>query len=587
MTKRNIAASLGLLVTASACSGILGIDTSPVLVVCTTSDTSACSAGQTCENNKCVSTTSAASQTGGASSVESLIGGVTSFGSTSGGTSAAVTGGAMGTGGSLSGGTSATGGIVSSGGSLNGNTTTGGTESTGGAGTGGSQNGGTSAVATGGTIQFGDLNGGTSSSDTTTTGGTIGSGGTSNSTGGDAVVVGGASTGGAAGDTGGLSTAGQTAPGGQTASIGGSAGGLSSGGAASGGTSSCTGDSGTGSCVPGTHRCHVPENTEGNPVYWQTCGSDCTWNSGTYCSQYCTTSDGCQTAPSCNGLNPSLENLSCCSSTPLDGGAFTRSVTSDDYGNAYCTPDNPCPATVGPFSLDLYEVTVGRFRNFVAAYSQAMVTRASGRNQKIPTDMGWDTTWNANLPADRTALVQRLTSCSPSTYTVQASGSEYLPVNCVDWYIAYAFCAWDGGRLPTELEWDFAASGGQNRVYPWSSPPDNAFILPADAVYSPSDQIDPLPGPRNVGSVSGRTARWGQYDMAGNILELVVDAYAAVYTDSEMCTECANLSWSTSSRVARGGDYLLSETSVTGSFRTNASTDDRFAWMGFRCARDR
>ena len=47
------------------------------------------------------------------------------------------------------------------------------------------------------------------------------------------------------------------------------------------------------------------------------------------------------------------------------------------------------------------------------------------------------------------------------------SGRENHPVNCVDHAQATSFCRWIGGRLPTAEEWEFAAKGGQSRVYPW------------------------------------------------------------------------------------------------------------------------
>jgi len=592
MTKRNIVTALGLLVTASACSGILGIDSNPTLVVCTNSDTSACSSGQTCENNQCVPKTSATSQTGGASSVQgTMTGGVSgtsggtsavasggafsSGGSQPSGTSAAATGGVIGSGGAQAGGTSAvaTGGVLSSGGTLNGNTTNGGTVATG-----GSQNGGTSAVATGSTD-----NGGTSSTETTTTGGSIGSVGASGSTGGDTTVAsGGTSTGGAAGDTGGLSTAGQPALGGQTAIGGGSAGGLSSGGAMSGGTSSCTGttgNSGTGGCVPGTHRCHVPDNTEGNPVYWQTCESDCTWSSGTYCNQYCTTASGCQTAPSCSSLYTSQQGLSYCASTPIEGGTFKRSPTSDADGNQYCTADSPCPATVGTFSLDIYEVTVNRIRSFVANYSQNMTAEASGKNHKIKTDEGWNKNWNALLPADASALAAVLMSCWESTYTKDPGANDFLPVGCVSWYLASAFCIWDGGRLPTEVEWNYAASGGEDRYYPWSVPPENPLISNDYAAYN-------LSAPCTVGTATKGIARWGQYDMGGNILEWTADAFADLYVSTDPCIDCANLDPDNRAHVTRGGAYPSNETQIMNSKRSGATEGTLRTWFGFRCARD-
>ena len=104
----------------------------------------------------------------------------------------------------------------------------------------------------------------------------------------------------------------------------------------------------------------------------------------------------------------------CCNSPVVGGGMFKRSydVAID---NAY--PDQTHPATVSDFRLDKYEVTVGRFRNFVNA---GMGTQASppaagaGANPYIASS-GWDTSFNSSLTANTTALIAAV-KCGATTY---------------------------------------------------------------------------------------------------------------------------------------------------------------------------
>jgi sulfatase modifying factor 1 len=268
-------------------------------------------------------------------------------------------------------------------------------------------------------------------------------------------------------------------------------------------------------------------------------------------------------------------------------------------------PSDPIyPATIGDFTYDKYEVTVGRFRAFVEdgrgtqekpPASGAGARRLGGRNSKG----GWNSDWDASLSVDQDSLSAAL-ACpgSGAEYTMwtrDPADHENRPINCVTWFEAMAFCIWDGGFLPTEAEWNYAAAGGEEqRVYPWSMPATSQDLAPARASYFDGTDCvgDSQPGCTAadilpVGTRPAGDARWGQSDLAGNVTEWMLD-YQYVGSEAPYvvpCDDCAELRPAEFVFV-HGGDFgSAADWQRQAQRLSTAFPSSRQIGVGFRCAR--
>lgn len=172
---------------------------------------------------------------------------------------------------------------------------------------------------------------------------------------------------------------------------------------------------------------------------------------------------------------------------------------------------------------------------------------------------------------DDTAKNARL-KLSGKNWLVMRNYSEH-PVVSVSWYGAMAYCRWVGGRLPTEAEWEKAARGMDDRVYPWGNqPPDYEY-----ANYK-GCQVSTSP----VGSFPKGASSFGLLDMAGNVWEWVSDWYGQDYYTRSLLINPRGPDTGVT-KVMRGGSWFNIDRHLKVSYRSYCNPGTRTANLGFRC----
>ncbi len=209
--------------------------------------------------------------------------------------------------------------------------------------------------------------------------------------------------------------------------------------------------------------------------------------------------------------------------------------------------------------IDQYDVTNAAFDAFV---------KAGG----YTTDSYWST--------DGLAWRQSTAITGPEMDCSQYSSESQQPRVCVNWYEAQAYANWrtqadhDGivYRLPTEAEWEYAARGPLDRIYPWGN------------VFDENKANTLVEGPQKtspVGSYPLGKSWVGAQDMAGNVFQWVADWYDFNYYQTAPKNDPSGPE-SGKDRVLRGGSWYYYQWGVRSEFRFSFYPEFQGNEFGFR-----
>lgn len=151
------------------------------------------------------------------------------------------------------------------------------------------------------------------------------------------------------------------------------------------------------------------------------------------------------------------------------------------------------------------------------------------------------------------------------------AGETFYPVSNVSWFDADAYCRWLNKRLPTETEWEYAARGKEEFLYPYGNKwePEYSSASPS------SEEIGKL---SPVGNYPKGASPFGILDMAGNVAEWT-DSFYEPYPNSLAKRDPGN-------RVVRGGSYVNPPSQQTATERRWLKPNETRDYVGFRCAQN-
>ncbi|MCB0034775.1 MAG: SUMF1/EgtB/PvdO family nonheme iron enzyme, partial [Anaerolineales bacterium] len=225
--------------------------------------------------------------------------------------------------------------------------------------------------------------------------------------------------------------------------------------------------------------------------------------------------------------------------------------------------------TLNSFYIDQYEVSVGQYVVFL--------------NEEVGFYQYEDACFNLPCLGTQFEGFDSFITDANGQHIGQGD-SEERPVNVIRWQGAAAYCAWVGGRLPTEAEWEYAARGETTNLYPWGDEaPDEtrAVFGNTDIGFRYIFEIEA------VDALPEGASPFGVYGLAGGVAEWTADVYAADFYANSPAVNPTNTSETTAEAyVVRGGAWNSPAEDLRTTARTGVAPTSDDKAIGFRCAFD-
>lgn len=261
----------------------------------------------------------------------------------------------------------------------------------------------------------------------------------------------------------------------------------------------------------------------------------------------------------------------------IPGGVFTVG-SGPDEGFVFDNEQWAHEVEIAPFAISKTALTNGEFRHFVED--------AGYQRSEFWTEEGWQ--WRARVGAKHPVYWQREGNerWSRRNFDSWVPLEERLPVIHVNWYEADAYCRWARRRLPTEAEWELAASGepaahGQGiaalkRAFPWGDDPPTIERANLDWRAMGCLPVDALP--------AGDSA-FGCRQMIGNVWEWTATTFGPYPGFAPGPYKEYSQPWFGDHKVLRGGCWVTRSRLIRNAYRNFYTPERRDVWTGFRtCA---